>query len=43
MLSATVFGIFFTPLFYFVLRRRARDRQPTSPAATPQDGEGGHG
>ncbi|MFI8716373.1 multidrug efflux RND transporter permease subunit [Stenotrophomonas sp. NPDC077464] len=43
MLSATVFGIFFTPLFYFVLRRRARDRQPTSPAATPQGGEGGHG
>ncbi|WP_313341706.1 multidrug efflux RND transporter permease subunit [Stenotrophomonas sp.] len=32
MLTATLFGVFFTPLFYFLLRRRARART-VDPAA----------
>jgi multidrug efflux pump len=35
MLSATLFGIFFTPLFYFLLRRRARPRSVDPAAAAP--------
>lgn len=36
MFTATAFGIFFTPLFYFLLRRRARARTPApTPEASP--------
>jgi multidrug efflux pump len=40
MLSATLFGIFFTPLFYFLLRRRARARTVEPTAAPPAAKEG---
>lgn len=51
MLSATVFGIFFTPLFYFLLRRRHDARVPgeqavpapaPAPAPAPQRSEEPH-
>jgi multidrug efflux pump len=40
MLSATLFGIFFTPLFYFLLRRRARVQRVDPDAAAPVTKEG---
>jgi len=35
MLTATAFGIFYTPLFYFVLRRRAARRRVPPVEAAP--------
>ena len=35
MLTATVLAIFFVPLFYVLVRRWFRGRQPEAPAATP--------
>ncbi|HYI69039.1 MAG TPA: multidrug efflux RND transporter permease subunit [Skermanella sp.] len=35
MLGVTFFGLIFTPVFYTVMRKFARKRQPPQPAATP--------
>ena len=34
MLGVTVFGLIFTPVFYTVMRKFARKRQPPQPVAT---------
>ena len=34
MLGVTLFGLLFTPVFYFVMRKFARKRQPPQPVAT---------
>ncbi|TZG25235.1 multidrug efflux RND transporter permease subunit [Sphingomonas montanisoli] len=47
MVAATIFGIFFVPLFYLAIRRWVSRKDPTSVAAHPEDvdpkpaGEGG--
>ena len=48
MIAATLFGIFFVPLFYLAIRRWVSKKAPTSVAAHPEDeqpkpeGEGSH-
>jgi hypothetical protein len=36
MLGVTAFGIFFTPIFYYVVRWFTARKQPSSPAAPPE-------
>jgi multidrug efflux pump len=39
MLGVTIFGIFFTPVFYSVIRKLTAPKRPTTPVA-PADGDG---
>ena len=44
MLGVTVFGIFLTPVFFYVFERFGRHRKPSAPGQTKQDPEtDGHG
>jgi len=37
MLGVTIFGVFFTPVFYYVIRWFTARKSPVTPAATPGD------
>jgi hypothetical protein len=37
MLGVTIFGVFFTPVFYYVIRWFTARSAPVTPASTPGD------